>query len=286
MGKFSDRLVKKCPEAEEFTESITPKSIATPSNQKPAHGSHPDTSKLYVCVGWHRTSECDPNGKREPANDRSCAQIVPSGESGYCACGLRNEQPTKIIKTALSSCSMDREPWTCAAKCATLATEHDLEEKVRLEEVASLRESELQRLRGATAHNSQSAPIDSKCDEIEEFMAEMRNLQRNSEPIAQKNNQPNSEESAAKLGADFPYEALAVEFTAAPSTIRKAYRTRSLWLHPDKAPASCKHLASDAFSMIVAAYEILGNPDKREMFDDFGEVWLRCTLVIGTGALF
>ena len=71
-------------------------------------------------------------------------------------------------------------------------------------------------------------------------------------------------------GAKAPYVALNVDRTATQSEIRKAYRTLTLLLHPDKNEPEMRDLAESAFREVVAAYEILSNPDKRASFDDFG----------------
>ena len=71
-------------------------------------------------------------------------------------------------------------------------------------------------------------------------------------------------------GAKAPYVALNVDRTATQSEIRKAYRTLTLLLHPDKNEPEMRDLAESAFREVVAAYEILSNPDKRAAFDDFG----------------
>ena len=71
-------------------------------------------------------------------------------------------------------------------------------------------------------------------------------------------------------GSKAPYEALDVERTATQSDIRFAYRRLTLLLHPDKNEADFRDLAETAFREVVAAYEILSNPDKRAAFDDFG----------------
>ena len=37
------------------------------------------------CIKWHQTENCDPNGLREPLQDKSCETIITSF-SGYCLC--------------------------------------------------------------------------------------------------------------------------------------------------------------------------------------------------------
>ena len=39
-----------------------------------------------VCVSWRQTGACDPDGEREPTQDRPCSSRVPRGASGFCEC--------------------------------------------------------------------------------------------------------------------------------------------------------------------------------------------------------
>ncbi|KAL3666428.1 hypothetical protein V7S43_008679 [Phytophthora oleae] len=44
-----------------------------------------ETSRRNLkCVGWRATSDCSPNGPREPENDQNCTQNISKGLSGYC----------------------------------------------------------------------------------------------------------------------------------------------------------------------------------------------------------
>ena len=70
-------------------------------------------------------------------------------------------------------------------------------------------------------------------------------------------------------GAEKPYETLGVERDAPQSEIRRAYRRLTLRLHPDKNKLM-EDIALLAFQELVKAYEVIGNPDKRAAFDDFG----------------
>jgi len=60
------------------------------------------------------------------------------------------------------------------------------------------------------------------------------------------------------------YECLGVEKNATQDEIKKAYRKLAVKLHPDKGGDPEK------FKEINAAYEVLGNPEKREMYDRYG----------------
>ena len=78
-----------------------------------------------------------------------------------------------------------------------------------------------------------------------------------------------AELAKSNYGVSNPYETLSVDSTASNGEIRKAYRKLSLLYHPDKNPSD-PQLAEAAFKDIVAAFDILGNPEKRAYFDDVG----------------
>lgn len=56
-----------------------------------------------------QTKNCDPNGQREPANDKQCDQSIPHGNSGFCEC-------TGGVKRQLADCSHGVLP-SCAQVC-------------------------------------------------------------------------------------------------------------------------------------------------------------------------
>ena len=69
-----------------------------------------------------------------------------------------------------------------------------------------------------------------------------------------------------------PYSVLGVDRRADNDTIRKAYRKLARQWHPDVNHADG---AAERFKEINAAYDIVGDADKRRMWDEFGEASTR-----------
>ena len=66
------------------------------------------------------------------------------------------------------------------------------------------------------------------------------------------------------MAAD-PYETLGVKKDASQEDIQKAYRQLAKKLHPDLNPGNKQ--AEEQFKDVSAAYDVLGDPDKRARFD-------------------
>uniref|UniRef100_A0A8C2VLG4 J domain-containing protein n=1 Tax=Chinchilla lanigera TaxID=34839 RepID=A0A8C2VLG4_CHILA len=66
------------------------------------------------------------------------------------------------------------------------------------------------------------------------------------------------------------YDIFGVPPGASENELKKAYRKLAKEYHPDKNPN-----AGDKFKEISFAYEVLSNPEKPELYDNYGEQGLR-----------
>ncbi|MCF8335237.1 MAG: molecular chaperone DnaJ [Bacteroidales bacterium] len=69
------------------------------------------------------------------------------------------------------------------------------------------------------------------------------------------------------------YEILGVSRDASQDEIKKAYRKMAIKYHPDKNPGDKE--AERKFKEAAEAYEVLGNPDKRKKYDQFGHAGVK-----------
>jgi molecular chaperone DnaJ len=69
------------------------------------------------------------------------------------------------------------------------------------------------------------------------------------------------------------YEILGLERDASEDEIKKAYRRLAIKYHPDKNPGDKN--AEEAFKEATEAYEILKDPEKRQIYDRYGHDGLR-----------
>ena len=68
------------------------------------------------------------------------------------------------------------------------------------------------------------------------------------------------------------YAALGVDRKASADEIKRAYRKLTREFHPDKNPGD--KAAEERFKEISTAYEVLGDEEKRKLYDEFGDISL------------
>ncbi|XP_015867336.2 uncharacterized protein LOC107404851 [Ziziphus jujuba] len=75
------------------------------------------------------------------------------------------------------------------------------------------------------------------------------------------------------MGVDY-YSILKVQKNATDDDLKKAYRKLAMKWHPDKNPNNKKE-AEAKFKQISEAYEVLSDPQKRQIYDQYGEEGLK-----------
>lgn len=67
------------------------------------------------------------------------------------------------------------------------------------------------------------------------------------------------------------YKILGVDKNIAQNDVREAYRKRAKQFHPDLHPNDPK--AKAKFQALNEAYDVIGDPEKRKKYDQYGEKW-------------
>ncbi|KAJ3692553.1 hypothetical protein LUZ60_011648 [Juncus effusus] len=76
------------------------------------------------------------------------------------------------------------------------------------------------------------------------------------------------------MGVDY-YNVLKVHRNATDDDLKKAYKRLAMKWHPDKNPKEDLKLAEAKFKRISEAYEVLSDPQKRQIYDQYGEEGLK-----------
>jgi DnaJ-class molecular chaperone len=69
------------------------------------------------------------------------------------------------------------------------------------------------------------------------------------------------------------YQILGVSRDVSPAELKKAYRQLARKLHPDRNPDDKE--AEERFKDVSSAYTVVSDPEKRKLYDEFGEMGLR-----------
>jgi molecular chaperone DnaJ len=89
---------------------------------------------------------------------------------------------------------------------------------------------------------------------------------------------------AAEMAKKDYYEVLGLNRDASDEDIKKAYRKLAMKWHPDRNPDNPK--AEEHFKEAKEAYEILSDPSKRAMYDQYGHAGVDPSAAAGAGAGF
>lgn len=86
------------------------------------------------------------------------------------------------------------------------------------------------------------------------------------------------------MSNDTYYRTLGIVKSATEDEIKKAYRKMALKWHPDRNPTK-KEEADKQFKLISEAYEVLSDPNKRTIYDQYGEAGLKGQGDSGAGGM-
>ena len=78
------------------------------------------------------------------------------------------------------------------------------------------------------------------------------------------------------------YKILGVDKTIPQKDVKKAYLKRAKQFHPDLHPDDPK--AKAKFQALNEAYDVIGDPEKRKKYDQYGELWKQADAFGGAGA--
>jgi DnaJ family protein B protein 4 len=76
------------------------------------------------------------------------------------------------------------------------------------------------------------------------------------------------------MGVDY-YNILKVNRNASEDDLRKSYKRLAMIWHPDKNPTAKRTEAEAKFKQISEAYDVLSDPQKRQIYDLYGEEGLK-----------
>lgn len=218
--------------------------------------------KKRRCVAWRQTAQCTPRGRREPHMDRDCDAVIPDGTSGYCECDDGS-------KARASPCR--HGPFTCARACASYDRE--------------LCMGGFEASRSCEADGPRDEKQDRSCrDVIPDGLAgqclcgQGRRVKRSGCEAEKHAQEPLTCDEACGAPETL-YEIMGISSDADEQTLKQAWRGLSRSLHPDKVRQFAtndvdEEELSERFAEVRLAYDVLGDPARREAYDSGGAAFL------------
>lgn len=205
------------------------------------------------CIKWRQTGGCNPNGPREKHGDKSCAEEIPTGSSGYCQCGEVKKGTRRAREV-----TCDHRPFNCKTECLQL----------RRYMCISWRQTG-----GCSADGNREPHMDKACDAtIDATMSGF--CECGDGRIIRKPGCKHGEfmepftcrdECAGEPNL---YEELGVDSGASEKDVKQAFRKLSMKYHPDKTRND--PVLSARFIAIREAYDIIADQGNRALYDAAG----------------
>ena len=251
----------------------------------------PTSTLANACISWRQTSNCDPDAIREEADDKSCTTTIHSGSSGYCEC-------ENNMKAGYVTCQ--HEQFTCEETCQRSNVLGYLEDTVW--EWNNWRNVEFRSggkffapedycrngescswsvvngdtiaidWSGAGMHNVKLSP-DRRSMKGQRYDGDKCSgtFQKRDTKASEERHKKRREENGVVDDEDDLYNVLGIDPEATENEIKKVYRRLSRKYHPDKNMNNPDKVAiAVMFENIREAYEVIGDPDKRILYDTGG----------------
>ena len=258
------------------------------------------------CQGWRQTGGCSPDGPREPDGDRPCDEPIRQGNSGYCQCGDGSGR-SKAEEERAGYVTCQHSAFTCRETCARTNLLGYMEDTVWFwndwRDVEFRSGGKFFAPDADNCHDGETCTWSVQGDNqvvinwgtagkhTVTLDARRRRMdgarfdgdrcsgefRRRDAAAGAKRHKKAREEMGTADGDDGEddgtalYAVLELDPEATESDIKKAFRKLSRKYHPDKQRGKdAKAEAKAAFEKVREAYEVVGNPDKRILYDTGG----------------
>lgn len=243
------------------------------------------------CISWRQTGGCDPDGDREPEGDRPCSEKIPRGASGFCECEEGKRAGYLTCEHGAVRCQdiCSKRHWIGYMEDTIwfwngwrevefrsggdfIAPEPNCQDSGRCSwEVDASGKNIIINWGSAGQHTVQLSRNRKKLSgsrfDGDPCSAEFR--RRDADAGAKRHEQARKENGADDDddGEDL-YAILGIDPDSEMSKIKKAFRRLSRKYHPDKTRGDPE--AAKMFEKVRNAYEVVGDEDKRILYDTGG----------------